>query len=161
MKKLLYIFLLIAIVGCSKVAVKQHNYINPTGTYELESDTRQEGDDIYGYTGQIQVKKLTANKIVMTFGINKGAPSYNSGSFVDTLDYQNNRSVYRADPAIDPSCRISFTFTEEEITVEQQADDYNVACGFGHGVVAEGVFTKTISEEPVLKHPMTGEKIEG
>lgn len=160
MKRIGYLFIYIAMFSCSKEAIDHSDYIDPTGIYDLESETWQKGDDTYGYTGQIQVKVETANTIVMVFGINKGAPSYNSGSFVDTLDYRDNRSVYRADPAIDPSCRISFIFTEEKITVEQKADDNNVACGFGHGVVAEGIFTKLISEEPVLKHPMTGEKIE-
>lgn len=159
MKKLFYLSVLITVVGCSGAAVNQSNYINPTGTYELESDTRQEGDDVYGYTGKIQVKKVAVNKIAMTFGINKGAPNYNSGSFVDTLAYQNNRAIYRANPEIDPSCTITFDFTDEQVTVKEEADNYTAGCGFGYGVVAGGVFSKITSDEPLLVTPMTGEEI--
>ncbi|MCW9705434.1 hypothetical protein [Fodinibius salsisoli] len=160
MKKLFYLSVLIIVVGCSSAVINQPNYVDPTGTYELESDTREEGDEVYGYTGRIQVKRVTVNKILMTFGINEGAPNYNSGSFVDTLAYQNNRAVYRADPAIDPSCIITFEFTGENVTVKEEADNYTAGCGFGYGVVANGIFEKTASEEPTLRHPMTEQKIE-
>lgn len=134
-------------------------YIDPTGTYDLESETRKEGDDIYGQFGQIQVKRLTEERIIMTFGINKGAPSYNSGSFVDTLDYSNHQAVY-VTPDMDPSCKITFDFTENGVTVKEETDNYNFGCGFGHAVVADGFFKKTSSTEPELRHPMTDEIIE-
>lgn len=159
MKTILNVLLLTAMVACSKATIDQNNYINPTGTYELESETRQEGDDTYGYTGQIQVKTLKANSIVMTFGINKGAPSYNAGSFVDTLDYRNNRSMYQRGSAIDSSCTITFDFTDKQVIVKEAAGNHSYSCGFGYGVVADGVFKKITSEEPLLQHPMTGEEI--
>jgi len=134
-------------------------YIDPTGTYDLVSEPRKEGVDIYGYMGQIQVKLLNENKIVMTFMVNKGAPSYNSGSFIDTLDYQNNMSVYTT-PDLDPSCKITFQFNDEGVTVKEETGDLNSGCGFGHAVVADGFFKKKSSHEPDLRHPMTGEKIE-
>lgn len=156
LKTILNVLLLTAVVACSKATIHQTSYIDPTGTYELESETRQEGDKIYGYTGRIQVKALKTNKVVMTFGINKGAPSYNSGSFVDTLGYRNNRSIYQPDSAIDSGCTITFDFTNGQVVVKEEA---GTACGFGYGVVADGVFTKTASGEPVLKHPTTGEEV--
>ena len=36
----------------------QSNYIDPTGTYELDSKTEKKGEDIFGYFGKIQVKKV-------------------------------------------------------------------------------------------------------
>ncbi len=137
----------------------QDKYIDPTGTYDLESETRKNGDDIYGYFGQIQVKRLSEKQIVMTFMVNKGAPSYNSGSFVDTLDYQINKSIY-VDPELDPSCKITFDFTDKGVIVKEKTDNYNFGCGFGHAVVADGFFKKTTSDEPQLRHPLTDEKIE-
>tara|TARA_R110002020_G_scaffold176067_1_gene368161 strand:- start:352 stop:777 length:426 start_codon:yes stop_codon:yes gene_type:complete len=137
----------------------QDKYIDPTGTYDLESETRKDGGDIYGYFGQIQVKRLTEKQIVMTFMVNKGAPSYNSGSFVDTLAYKDNNAIYTA-PGFDPSCKISFDFTENGVTVKEETDNYNFGCGFGHAVVADGFFKRTSSNEPELRHPMTDEKIE-
>lgn len=137
----------------------QESYIDPTGTYDLESETRKDEDDIYGYFGQIQVKRLTEKQIVMTFMVNKGAPSYNSGSFVDTLDYQIDRAIY-VDPELDSSCKITFEFTDKGVNVIEETDNYNFGCGFGHAVVADGFFKKTSSDEPELRHPLTDEKIE-
>lgn len=63
----------------------QKNYIEPTGIYKLNNAIKKKDGEIYGYFGQIQVKKLNSEQIVMKFEVNKGAPSYNSGSFFDTL----------------------------------------------------------------------------
>jgi hypothetical protein len=137
----------------------QEKYIDPTGTYNLENETRQEGEDIYGYFGQIQIKRLTKDTIIMTFLINKGAPSYNSGSFVDTLEYQLNKAIY-TNPELDKSCKITFDFTEDGVTVKEETNDFNFGCGFGYAVVADGFFKKTFAAEPELRHPLTDERIE-
>jgi hypothetical protein len=152
------IYILITWVFLTSLTLED-KYIDPTGTYNLESEYRKDGDDIYGYFGQIQVKRLTEKQILMTFMINKGAPNYNSGSFVDTLDYRIKEAIY-VDIDLDPSCKITFDFTEKGVTVKEETDNYNFGCGFGHGVVADGFFKKTSSDEPELRHPLTDEKIE-
>jgi len=137
----------------------QSNYIDPTGTYELDSKTEKKGEDIFGYSGKIQVKKIKQDKIIMTFMICKGAPSYNSGSFVDTLDYNKNTVIYKT-LDFDPSCLIKFDFNNKGIFVKETTNDLNSGCGFGHAVVADGFFKKTSSSEPLLKDPMTDEEIQ-
>ena len=84
-------------------------YVNPTGTYHLVGKTKKKDGDVYGWFGTIQVKTLTANKIAMTFYICKGAPSYNSGSFVDTLYYSDNKAIY-ADEDTAKKCVTTFVF---------------------------------------------------
>ena len=133
-------------------------YIDPTGTYKLNSKTIKKKSGTYGYTGQIQVKKISDDKIVMTFEINKGAPSYNSGSFVDTLIYKNNKAIYR-DLTMDSTCKITFNFDKMGVTVKEVTADYNWGCGFGHAVVADGYFKRISSKVPVLTEPLTGEKL--
>jgi hypothetical protein len=155
MRQILYI--LVGLFLTTKVNC-QSNYIDPTGTYELDSKTEKKGEDIFGYFGKIQVKKIKQDKIVMTFTICKGAPSYNSGSFVDTLDYNKNIVIYKT-PDFDPSCQIKFDFTDKGIVVKESTNDFNSGCGFGHAVVADGFFKKISSSEPLLKDPMTGEDI--
>ena len=137
----------------------QKNYINPTGTYNLDSDTKIKNGDTYGYSGQIKVKKLSADKIVMTFEVNKGAPSYNSGSFVDTLKYIDNRAIYII-PEADATCKITFDFNEKGVIVKEETADYNSGCGFGHAVVADGLYKKTSNKTPILTEPLTGEKLD-
>jgi hypothetical protein len=136
------------------------NQINPTGTYILETDTITKDGERFGYTGRIQVKLLKSNKIAMSFGVMKGAPSYNSGSFVDTLSYITNKAIYTVPSDIDPSCKITFTFSEKDVKIVEETDDYNSGCGFGHAVVADGVFNKKSSDIPELRHYITDEKIE-
>ena len=138
---------------------KSSGYINPTGTYTYVGKTEIVDGESYGYTGEIQVKTLAKKKIAMTFHVNKGAPSYNSGSFVDTLSYLNNKATWR-DPAEDSTCKITFYFTKTGVTVIEETADFNSGCGFGHAVVAKGFFKKTSSETPVLVDPINGDELE-
>ncbi|WP_157503327.1 hypothetical protein [Mangrovimonas xylaniphaga] len=131
--------------------------LNPTGTYELNIKQDLDDQEIYGNFGRIQIEKLPQNKIVMTFMVNKGAPSYNSGSFIDTLDYSNNRTIYKTD--LDLSCEITFDFSNKGVKVFEKADDYNSGCGFGHGVFVNDFFEKISSEKPELRDPLTNKKI--
>jgi hypothetical protein len=94
----------------------------------------------------------------MTFEVNKGAPSYNSGSFVDTLVYKENKAVYR-DTEVDTTCTIIFNFNKKGINVVEKTGNYNWGCGFGHGVVADGFYKKISNKVPILTEPLTGEKL--
>ncbi len=124
-------------------------YIDPMGTYILDQKTKKVGEEVYGYFGEIQVVKLKEDKILMNFSICKGAPSYNSGSFLDTLSYQNNRALF-TDPNTDSSCVITFDFTAKGITVKEDSDADIFGCGFGYNVVADGFFKKTSSKRPEI-----------
>ncbi len=95
----------------------------------------------------------------MTFEVNKGAPSYNSGSFVDTLIYKNNKAIYTASE-FDTTCKITFDFDKNGVSVKEETSDYNSGCGFGHGVVADGFYKRMSGKTPILTEPLTGEKIE-
>ena len=104
-------------------------YIDPTGTYSLVSKAITKNGDIYGYTGGIQVKKITSNLIAMTFGVNMGAPSYNMGLFVDTLKYLNNKAIHTA-PEDDSTCKIIFEFDKKGVRATEETVDVNSGCGF-------------------------------
>lgn len=129
------------------IAIGQTSF-NPTGTYVYQGKTTIKNGDTYGYFGTIQIKKLTDRKIVMTFYICKGAPSYNSGSFVDTLDYKNNQAIHTY-----PDCVTTFSFSKAGIYVKETN-----SC-WGAGVVAHGYFKKKSSKQPILTDPLSGEKI--
>lgn len=140
--------------------IQKSDYLNPTGTYNLDSKTEKKGNDIYGYTGQIQVKAITKTRIAITLGVNKGAPSYNSGTLIDTLDYFDDVAIYKdTNPQGDASCKITFSFNPKGVNVTEKTADYNMGCGFGHAVVASGFYKKTSSAIPVLTNPGTGEEI--
>lgn len=134
--------------------------INPTGTYKLDSKTEKIDGEVYGYTGNIQVKMIKNDLIVMTFEVNKGAPSYNMGAFVDTLSYKNNIAIYTAPEDIDSTCNISFKFDNKGVTVVEKTENYNTGCGFGYAVVADGFYKRTSSKVPKLIEPLTGDPID-
>jgi hypothetical protein len=125
--------------------------LNPTGTYSYQGKTTKKDGDTYGYFGTIQVKKLTASKIVMTFYICEGAPGYNSGSFVDTLHFKNRKAIY-----IENDCVTTFSFTETGIDVKETSHG---SC-WGFGVVAHGHFKRKSSKQPILTETLTGKKIQ-
>ncbi|UZH54935.1 hypothetical protein JRG66_13340 [Salinimicrobium tongyeongense] len=155
MKKLLSLVLMLSLISCKSSHV---DTFDPSGTYKLGNFDPESADDIKGYFGEIQVKQIAADKVAMTFMINKGAPAYNYGAFMDTLSIENKVAIYRT-PEFDESCTITFRFDPEGVKVHEETDNYNSGCGFGHAVVANGYFKKTTSEIPVLRNPMTGEEL--
>lgn len=144
-----------SIVSMSIQAVSQLKYIDPTGTYILDIKTEQKEGDIYGYSGEIQIEKIDLNELAITFSINKGAPSYNMGGFIDTLKYIDNKTIYKGDND-NSNCFIELSFSENGIEVDQGED---TDCGFGHGVHANGFFKKVSSLVPILNNPFTGKRI--
>lgn len=133
--------------------------LNPTGTYKMKGKRVKVGGSIFGpVSGKIQVKQIAENKIVMTFYVDKGAPSYNSGSFDDTLSYRDGLATYYF-KEMGGDCKISFRFSKNSVMVHQTEGSYE-ECGFGYGVVVDGTFKKSSSKLPQLMHPLTGELIE-
>jgi hypothetical protein len=144
--------ILSAILFCIAASpVTAQHYVNPTGIYKLVSKAKQVQGDTYGTTGDIQVKAISRSKIVVALSVNMGAPAYNSGGLLDTLQYVNNTSVYIGGQD-DPTCRIKLTFNEAGIKVTQKQADLNFGCGFGHGVFADGFYKKRSSKTPILRH---------
>ena len=124
-------------------------FVNPTGSYKLDGKIRIKDGDTFGCFGDIDVKLIDSSKIAISFFICKGAPSYNLGSFLDTLAYQQNVAIYTT-PEYDSTCRVIFSFREKGVTVEQFQADLNFGCGFGHGVFADGYYKKVSSKIPVI-----------
>jgi hypothetical protein len=124
---------------------------NPTGTYKLDSKTYTRHGEVYGYTGSIMVKQINPDTIAVSLFVCKGAPSYNMGSFVDTLLYRHHQALYHH-AGDDTSCRITFYFTNKGLTVDQAQANLNFGCGFGHAVFADGYYKKVSGRVPVIKN---------
>ena len=139
----------------SSCVIIQKDY---TGSYEMKGQMDPKGEDIYGPFGGLDIKKIEDRTYALSFSINRGAPSYNMGGFTDTLKLKKKQLFYKADPEIDSTCVITFSFEKSGVQVDQKSIGEG-HCGFGHGVSAVGYFKKTSSKEPVLYHPFTGEKL--
>ena len=145
------LFLFVFTVACWTRPTKGQTSatIDPTGVYEYSGKTYTKNGDTYGYFGTIKVLQLDPTKVLVNFYVCKGAPSYNSGSFIDTLTYINNQAVYRGDTTmVELTCKLNFRFTAKGIHAELFSDYPNTACGFGHAVDAQGFYKKQRGKIP-------------
>lgn len=147
-----FIICLLCLISCSS------NSLDPTGTYKLDSNTTIRNGDTYGYFGEIQVKQIEDEEIVMTFNVCKGAPSYNMGAFTDTLSFKNNQAKYTCSD-YDSSCVINFKFKKDGVEVLEKTNDLSFGCGFGYNVRATGRYKIISHKTPVLKDPFTGKTL--
>ena len=141
------IFLILFLSLCSFLR-QMDNYVNPTGEYKLNTKTIKKNGETYGYFGDMKVVTLSKDKILISFFVCKGAPSYNSGSFVDTLEYKNNVAIYKSDSISDPSCNMKMVFTQKGVDVELKSDNPNFACGFGQAVDSQGFYKRVKGKIP-------------
>ena len=155
--QLLLLFITVLFLNNFSFGQSKAKYINPTGTYRLDGKTKEKNGEVYGYTGTIQVKTLSNDTIAMTFYICKGAPSYNSGDFEDTLFYDGNKALY-VDEDTTLKCITTFIFSRTGVTVSENPKARLGSC-WGYGVVANGHFTKRSSKVPILVDPLTDEKL--
>ncbi len=131
---------------------------SPSGTYKLNTNKFIKGREPDLRYGIIQIKELPRSKAAITLESSLGPPSYNSGSFVDTLVITNNTITYTT-PEYDSSCILTLKFLPKGIIVMQKSANPNSACGFGHGVDASGFYKRISNDTPILKQPITGEII--
>ena len=131
--------------------------INPSGTYELNKYLLEQDDGIYESYGEIQVKALEKDSVIISFFICMGEPGYNVGSFVDTLSYFNASAIYTT--PYDSSCSLTFTYTDSSLHVKQESALTFGPCGFGYGVIIDNVYTKISNEIPIIRDLLTDEII--
>lgn len=153
MNRIYYILIiLVFLTSCSS------NSIDPTGTYKLDSKTTIRNGETYGYFGEIQVKQIEDDEIVITFNVCRGAPSYNMGAFTDTLSFKNNQANYTCSE-YDSSCVINFKFKKDGVEVLEKTNDLSFGCGFGYNVRATGRYKIISHKTPVLKDPFNGKTL--
>lgn len=133
-------------------------YINPTGIYKLEGKTTKNKGETYGYFGDVKVIAIDKEKVLIGFYVCKGAPSYNSASFIDTLKYTNNVVIYTGDTISDPTCNMTMKFSSKGIDVDLRSDNPNMACGFGHAVDTQGFYYKLKGRVPKAKEIISGNR---
>jgi hypothetical protein len=121
--------------------------IDPTGTYILKGILKK--NRITGHSGEIRVKLLAENKIALCFYISSGYPAFESGAFMDTLDYYDSHAEYQPDR--DRGCIIQFSFSEFAAETRQLYGDPHSNCGFGKGVMISAVFRKSSNDRPVIQ----------
>ncbi len=123
------------------------DFIDPTGTYTLKGTKKN--TRILGHSGELRVKLLAPKKVAMCFYINKGYPGYESGSFLDTLAYEDN--LVKFIPNSDGDCSIIFCFSDYAAEIRQVYTNPQSGCGFGEGILVSAFFEKSSEERPIIQ----------
>jgi len=123
------------------------DFIDPTGTYTLTGTIKKHR--VMGHSGELRVQLLDSSRVAIAFYINKGYPNYESGSFTDTLKY--NDDIARYTPACDSDCTIIFWFADKSMELRGLYKDPHTSCGFAVGVMTAAIFQKTSWEKPVIQ----------
>lgn len=113
-------------------------FIDPVGVYFYDSIQNKNKF----YSGSIVIMSLDSCYYSVDFKICKGPPSYNIGTFQEVLSYKDNCFHYACE--YDNTSRITLQVSDSGINIDHLADNYNWSCGFGHAVVAHGLFVKDL-----------------
>ena len=123
------------------------DFFDPTGTYILRGYVT--GNKVISHSGEIRVKLIDSGRIAICLYINKGYPGYESGSFIDTIVYEDGNARYY--PGKDSSCIILFYFHQRKVEIQESYNQPNICCGFANGVLTSAVFKKTSGARPIIQ----------
>ncbi len=138
----------LALMAVQNVAYAPENYkVNPTGFYSLDSETEKRNGETYGRFGDIKVKLLSKDKVIVNFFVCRGAPSYNMGMLSDTLSLMNNHVTFQ-NKEVENGCTVTFYFYKRGIFVQDVRTDNDPTCYFGHAVYADGFYKRMSSKVP-------------
>src|SRR5688500_20381120 len=118
----------LAIVATS---IDPQTIANPTGTYRLSARRTNR-------IGEMRVTLVDRSHIAIRLVVSSGAPAFDAGTLVDTLEYWNNTAVY-TDPNDDASCRLVFLFSRSGTRIEEER---HANCSFGNGVSVAGFYRR-------------------
>ncbi|HEY4111356.1 hypothetical protein [Puia sp.] len=121
-------------------------FIDPTGTYILKGEVKE--NKVISHSGEIRVKLLSEELLTLCFYIDEGYPGHQSGSFLDTLRYEDNAAVYSSR---DSGCMLRFQFKQAGVEMIHIFAVTASDCGFAPGVLTGAFFKKTSSGIPVIQ----------
>jgi hypothetical protein len=121
-------------------------FIDPTGTYILKGEVRD--NHVVTHSGEIRVKLLGPTLLALCFYIDRGYPKHESGSFLDTLRYDDNSALYASG---DSACMLRFAFRPNGVELIHVFSMNKSDCGFTPGVLTGAFFKKASSGIPVIQ----------
>ncbi len=90
--------------------------------------------------GTVEVKEVTGDQLTFSLDVSRGPPSYNMGSLDDVqATLKGSTATYRSTEW--GVCEITMVFGEDQVTLETTEGGPG-PCGFGAGVMADGVYSK-------------------
>jgi len=147
MIKFCLLYLLLSSSGFYWPSSTPPEFIDPTGTYILKGVI--EKNVIKSHYGELRVKLLNRQLAAVCFYINTGYPDYKSGSFLDTLPYEEDHLQYK--PPGKDDCSLFFYFGPQAAEIQQAYADPHSSCGFAKDVIISTFFKKYSDEKPVIQ----------
>jgi hypothetical protein len=117
-----------------------------TGMYVFKDPEEPEG------SATLALELLDNGRLKFELNIVNGAPNFHSGTATGKLELNGNSAVYTTSEFAmgdEPPCSISFLFIDNMVEIEQEAGS-DMSCGFGQGVMARGIYTKT-DDTPIFQ----------
>lgn len=135
------LLLLIAPLGVFAQAPSSVASIVP-GTYTLNDKTESQAAKSGGPFGKLVVSAASNNTCLFHLRYSTGAPANHLGLIKDSLMVYGTKTLYRTPD--DPSCRVSFEFSEQGVQVKQESTAAAFACGFGKNVYVDGFYKRNV-----------------
>lgn len=133
--KLIFILLALQLIACKTPAPTVTTNGIP-GTYIKHYPNGEVGGALY-------IHPYSDSEVLIYLEVNRGAPSYNSGSLYTTIKWGENGAILE-DYEDGMECRLDFFKEDDRITINTIAGQ----CGFGYGVNAEGTYYKESDKVP-------------
>ena len=124
----------------------QPHGIDPTGTYILKGDTKN--NLVINSSGEIRIKLLVDGRVAFCLYVTAGYPAETSVSLLDTVVYDDN--TVRYNPSGDAGCTLVFSFSPHAVELSETYGDEH-GCSFGRGALVPAVFDKYSSQVPIIK----------
>ena len=144
MKYLIAIFTLV-MFACSgnqeRRANEKRDSVLPLGEKQKEfAGTYRYGPGAEkGKTGTIAFYPSNDSTFLFYINLNVGPPSYNGGELFDTVTVQQNQAIYQGPSDYgEKGCRWQIDFESDSLRIKTLENSYD--CGFGAGVIADGVY---------------------
>jgi hypothetical protein len=96
-----------------------------------------------GPSGSILIYPESDSTVLFYIDINTGAPSYNMGSLYGRLKMSKGQGSF---VSVDHTCQWQIQVSDDKLTI-RTINEFN-ACGFGNGVIIDGVFGRTSRKTP-------------
>ena len=150
--KQVYIFVLLLSLTFTICGQTTSNTLKYAGTYSYGTDVEKSG------TGTIFIYPETDSTILFYINLNRGAPSYNSGSLYGRVKINKGKGTFYAKfDFIDNGCKWTFQFAKDYLTI--MTVDGKYGCGFGHAVYADGDFKRVSRKTPDFFENAEGTKV--
>ena len=106
------------------------------GVYEFGFESESSGG------AQIIISSENNSSFLFFLSVNRGAPSYNSGSLYGRMNIEDRTAVFEKE-----NCEWTAHFSESSVQISTVSDQYE--CGFGHGVIVDGTYRKKTGDPPL------------